>query len=97
MMSPPTTKASSRLYTSSTRWGASFRCPFMSASVFLRYHTFHSSKDSQSCFLLRLRPRTIRSEEHTSELQSRGHLVCRLLLEKKKTPHGLISRDSCAQ
>src|SRR5207253_4877209 len=30
-----------------------------------------------------------RSEEHTSELQSRGHLVCRLLLEKKKKlmPH----------
>src|SRR5207253_3982124 len=27
----------------------------------------------------------LRSEEHTSELQSRGHLVCRLLLEKKKT------------
>src|SRR5690625_6803496 len=26
---------------------------------------------------------SIRSEEHTSELQSRGHLVCRLLLEKK--------------
>src|SRR3989442_4704805 len=29
--------------------------------------------------------RIIRSEEHTSELQSRPHLVCRLLLEKKKT------------
>src|SRR5207253_10001825 len=29
-------------------------------------------------------PRDSRSEEHTSELQSRGHLVCRLLLEKKK-------------
>src|SRR2546429_4080316 len=29
-------------------------------------------------------PRQIRSEEHTSELQSRLHLVCRLLLEKKK-------------
>src|SRR5205809_5741927 len=28
----------------------------------------------------------VRSEEHTSELQSRLHLVCRLLLEKKKTP-----------
>src|SRR2546422_6712726 len=27
---------------------------------------------------------TVRSEEHTSELQSRLHLVCRLLLEKKK-------------
>src|SRR5690625_6631531 len=30
---------------------------------------------------------TTRSEEHTSELQSRGHLVCRLLLDKKKTTH----------
>src|SRR5690625_5839150 len=30
------------------------------------------------------RRRSPRSEEHTSELQSRGHLVCRLLLEKKK-------------
>src|SRR5439155_22831226 len=29
----------------------------------------------------------VRSEEHTSELQSRGHLVCRLLLEKKKQPN----------
>src|SRR3712207_6847857 len=29
----------------------------------------------------------IRSEEHTSELQSRQYLVCRLLLEKKKTSH----------
>src|SRR3989442_9069972 len=28
-----------------------------------------------------------RSEEHTSELQSRPHLVCRLLLEKKKKSH----------
>src|SRR5436305_4769641 len=32
-----------------------------------------------------------RSEEHTSELQSRPHLVCRLLLEKKKKPCGYIS------
>src|SRR5438445_3929315 len=30
----------------------------------------------------------IRSEEHTSELQSRQYLVCRLLLEKKKINHG---------
>src|SRR5690625_3843710 len=29
----------------------------------------------------------VRSEEHTSELQSRGHLVCRLLLEKKNFQH----------
>src|SRR5690625_6081393 len=40
--------------------------------------------------------RPARSEEHTSELQSRGHLVCRLLLEKKKhltaTRHAEITR-----
>src|SRR2546422_4661751 len=32
---------------------------------------------------------TVRSEEHTSELQSRLHLVCRLLLEKKKKDKGI--------
>src|SRR5690625_7074473 len=31
----------------------------------------------------RVRRRLLRSEEHTSELQSRGHLVCRLLLEEE--------------
>src|SRR5690625_5873518 len=31
-----------------------------------------------------LKEGALRSEEHTSELQSRGHLVCRLLLEKQK-------------
>src|SRR5436305_2493894 len=40
-----------------------------------------------------------RSEEHTSELQSRPHLVCRLLLEKKKTkpPPPTISNSSLQQ
>src|SRR5258708_26248860 len=33
-----------------------------------------------------------RSEEHTSELQSPDHLVCRLLLEKKKRTHVLVNR-----
>src|SRR5207253_8989882 len=33
-----------------------------------------------------------RSEEHTSELQSRGHLVCRLLLEKKKNSARLTAQ-----
>src|SRR2546429_6562543 len=47
-----------------------------------------------SCWRLVLRPlispcRATRSEEHTSELQSRLHLVCRLLLEKKKSIDGL--------
>src|SRR2546429_6645235 len=35
---------------------------------------------------------TRRSEEHTSELQSRLHLVCRLLLEKKKTKPPILVR-----
>src|SRR5690625_5811564 len=33
-----------------------------------------------------------RSEEHTSELQSRGHLVCRLLLEKKKKKTNTVQK-----
>src|SRR5258708_17253738 len=37
--------------------------------------------------------RVPRSEEHTSELQSPDHLVCRLLLEKKKNKNNLITRD----
>src|SRR3712207_7450946 len=36
----------------------------------------------------------LRSEEHTSELQSRQYLVCRLLLEKKKSLHFLTYRRS---
>src|SRR5258707_7765959 len=39
--------------------------------------------------------RGCRSEEHTSELQSRQYLVCRLLLEKKKT-NDIITGDSTA-
>src|SRR5690625_6020635 len=53
-------------------------------------HIWEKSRKHLSCFFLT--PHTqaniriegyFRSEEHTSELQSRGHLVCRLLLEKK--------------
>src|SRR5258708_18556571 len=38
--------------------------------------------------------RIVRSEEHTSELQSPDHLVCRLLLEKKKTKRTVSVRIS---
>src|SRR5207253_8183858 len=38
-----------------------------------------------------------RSEEHTSELQSRGHLVCRLLLEKKKKKPRQITRTNACR
>src|SRR3989442_6347892 len=49
-----------------------------------------SGSDGRGLFRLQLAsgaaadPLSARSEEHTSELQSRPHLVCRLLLEKKK-------------
>src|SRR2546422_7165443 len=41
--------------------------------------------------------RAVRSEEHTSELQSRLHLVCRLLLEKKKKKHKQADRHAKRQ
>src|SRR2546430_13640328 len=42
-------------------------------------------------------PRELRSEEHTSELQSQSNLVCRLLLEKKKKRTALPSCIVCSQ
>src|SRR5690625_6352894 len=48
-----------------------------------RYRPNSSGAPGRSCTPRRRCTRSMRSEEHTSELQSRGHLVCRLLLEKK--------------
>src|SRR6266568_9622173 len=42
-------------------------------------------------------PRSRRSEEHTSELQSQFHLVCRLLLEKKKKIHNRLGKPRMNQ
>src|SRR2546428_11444701 len=49
-----------------------------------RKHAVRRTRGS-TLLLPDLDPETGRSEEHTSELQSRSDLVCRLLLEKKKT------------
>src|SRR5207253_10745351 len=49
---------------------------------FQRLRSLDLGFQKESVLEISLNPR--RSEEHTSELQSRGHLVCRLLLEKKK-------------
>src|SRR3712207_8888656 len=53
-----------------------------------RYERVRGEKDGESATLVQPRrgpelDRDLRSEEHTSELQSRQYLVCRLLLEKK--------------
>src|SRR2546430_9448330 len=53
-----------------------------------RYVTTISSPLSDRWFPIR---NVSRSEEHTSELQSQSNLVCRLLLEKKKTRHTHLS------
>src|SRR5258708_25114864 len=81
-------------------------------STLFPYTTLFRSLRDQSCTkpakhqkehgILRKLFHGLRSEEHTSELQSPDHLVCRLLLEKKKKSqfrlraHKLsLSRDSC--
>src|SRR5687768_18222131 len=50
-----------------------------------RHVPFHERRELRSARDGRRDARRQRSEEHTSELQSRLHLVCRLLLEKKNT------------
>src|SRR3712207_8374024 len=57
-------------------------------STSLQHCTTWAIADStQNALCSKAPSRTARSEEHTSELQSRQYLVCRLLLEKKKTLH----------
>src|SRR5690625_6838772 len=73
--------------------------PPPSRSTLFPYTTLFRSLDARSAHPgrrgqpgpLRRRPR---SEEHTSELQSRGHLVCRLLLEKKKDDYDLPAQGA---
>src|SRR3712207_7058500 len=48
------------------------------------FFTVRESTVGMAAILLYSAPAFVRSEEHTSELQSRQYLVCRLLLEKKK-------------
>src|SRR2546430_12175706 len=57
--------------------GADFS-PNFNVEGFIRHFSRKADSDPQSFV-------TGRSEEHTSELQSQSNLVCRLLLEKKKT------------
>src|SRR5258708_31664088 len=64
------------------------RCPS-------RYHRERRRLSRRHCLVRRLcRDRWRRSEEHTSELQSPDHLVCRLLLEKKNPLTTIPSRET---
>src|SRR5690554_7163671 len=55
------------------------------------------SAAQQRCCQQILKAVCFRSEEHTSELQSRPHLVCRLLLEKKKDPAAHSRRSAVSR
>src|SRR5690625_5928490 len=59
--------------------------PLMACPIYpVHFQLYHLQHPSQ---------RLLRSEEHTSELQSRGHLVCRLLLEKKNYSIKVVITD----
>src|SRR5690349_24360504 len=70
--------------TSSSRWCCASSDCRNSASRCARISVFRLDDDSASRRACSIACWTTRSEEHTSELQSRRDLVCRLLLEKKK-------------
>src|SRR5438552_5590405 len=75
-------------------FGHQWQCHCVSAYWRLRIGNHRRSTTTRGC-RLRGRPcpasTSSRSEEHTSELQSPDHLVCRLLLEKKNTPTTITS------
>src|SRR2546429_997721 len=61
-----------------------FRSPTTNWALRPKAESCRSSTFPGASSLATSTPTVVRSEEHTSELQSRLHLVCRLLLEKKK-------------
>src|SRR3712207_7968238 len=65
-----------------------FKATFASNSLLLARATANASSETSQASTA-----ASRSEEHTSELQSRQYLVCRLLLEKKKPPVLLSTRS----
>src|SRR2546422_6806218 len=68
-----------------------FRSPKPCARV--ETGTNRTLRISNAAFFIAHPPANERSEEHTSELQSRLHLVCRLLLEKKKNMKSCIELE----
>src|SRR3712207_7816028 len=91
---PYTTLFRSRL-SGTDREEADLRCSSAEPPSFYPLRTYSRSRTAglpgaNSTTVLHLE-RPQRSEEHTSELQSRQYLVCRLLLEKKKTKNARMT------
>src|SRR5690625_6312174 len=72
----------SRGFSIPLRWSITLACSMLLIGKLFNIDMRHRGKIAVG---LHLCPERLRSEEHTSELQSRGHLVCRLLLEEKNT------------
>src|SRR5690606_39785795 len=75
---------------SASSQSSAFRCTRLSTGSFSRASRYWV-RVKNGCLLVR------RSEEHTSELQSRENLVCRLLLEKKKKKYDDIATFGASQ
>src|SRR3989442_2046433 len=69
-----------------------FRSVFMNSQAHHRQGQRRPRAPWRALVVMVLAAVVTRSEEHTSELQSRPHLVCRLLLEKKKNRRGCAER-----
>src|SRR3712207_7352656 len=76
--------ATTEIYTLSLHDALPISRRMMSRMVSMKLPVVHSPTRAPSQIRLPDRASSTRSEEHTSELQSRQYLVCRLLLEKKK-------------
>src|SRR5207244_8474339 len=86
----PISPVSGGMATVTPSLSSSWRMPASCSSVISRFSSTLSSEDgrlisssSMGSLLSVVECHVLRSEEHTSELQSPDHLVCRLLLEKK--------------
>src|SRR5688572_32025020 len=71
---------------------------FPYTTLFRSWRRSHRRRNPRTAAALRFASRcrrtAPRSEEHTSELQSQSNLVCRLLLEKKKTETGYVGKSA---
>src|SRR3712207_8297894 len=82
---PYTTLFRSRKLFAFTIVGVGFTSPVQAPAQ--RGHPRGGEEDIPHLLAVERLCKVVRSEEHTSELQSRQYLVCRLLLEKKKRPN----------
>src|SRR3712207_8990835 len=73
------------------REGIATQTDLAQTRILLQQATANRAFAARELAVARMKLALLRSEEHTSELQSRQYLVCRLLLEKKKKLHHCVT------